>query len=218
MTGLLRNNFYAACSNAKAFAILLFLFGLFVVAVDNKPTTLVLVYTLLSMIGFTDIVLESLYRKNAGKWKNYQLTLPVKRAEIVQSQYISELLWLLVGVLFSAVVVTLSILLHGFPFFRSIDVFILFILGISISLLWSAIFFLLFYWGGEEKADAFRIVSLLLSGIITACLITLINILLGTDAAVSLLLLGAFLLLAFSVLMFFISYPLTVFVFKHKEY
>ena len=53
MKGLLKNNFYATLSNAKVFAVIMLLLGIFVVAIDKKDTSLIIGYMLLAMIGFS---------------------------------------------------------------------------------------------------------------------------------------------------------------------
>lgn len=44
MKGLLKNNFYATLSNAKVFAVIMLLLGIFVVAMDNKNPSLIIGY------------------------------------------------------------------------------------------------------------------------------------------------------------------------------
>ena len=71
------------------------------------------------------------------------------------------LLWLIVGMVFAGIGVALSIMLHGFPFDKDTDVFMLFVIGVGISLFMGAIFFPLFYVGGEERNEVFLVISLL---------------------------------------------------------
>lgn len=63
MKGLLKNNFYATLSNAKVFAAIMLLLGIFVVAMDNKIPSLIIGYMLLAMIGFLSIRLRACERK-----------------------------------------------------------------------------------------------------------------------------------------------------------
>ena len=82
------------------------------------------------------------------------VVISVKRADIVKSYFINQLIWLFVGMIFAGIGLGLSWLLHGCPFDRSIDAFMVFFTGISISLFAGAIFFPLFYLGGEGPATA----------------------------------------------------------------
>ena len=81
--------------------------------------------------------------------------MPVKRAAIVKSYFISQLIWLLVGTLYAGIVISLSWALHGCPYDNSIDVVSIFALGISVSIFTGAFFFPLLYLGGEERSDVF---------------------------------------------------------------
>ena len=63
MKGLMRNNYYAAFSNAKVFAIIMLLSGVSAVAVGKKSTLLMIGYMLLSMIGSPSIRLRACEKK-----------------------------------------------------------------------------------------------------------------------------------------------------------
>lgn len=99
MKGLLKNNFLTVYSNAKVFSIFMLILGLFVVAVISQP--LLIGYVLLSMVGFSVNAITSIKKEFISKWGKYKLTLPVKRATIVKSYFISQLIWLLVGTLYA---------------------------------------------------------------------------------------------------------------------
>lgn len=217
MKGLLKNNFYATLSNAKVFAAIMLLLGIFVVAMDNKIPSLIIGYMLLAMIGFSLNSIASLRKESATKWSKYKLTTPVKRSAIVQSYFLSLLLWLIVGMVFAGIGVALSIMLHGFPFDKDTDVFMLFVIGVGISLFMGAIFFPLFYLGGEERNEVFLIISLLCGIGIVMGLSTLINTLFPKMTAPQLIC-GGIAILACSLLVYVLSYPLTVSIFKKKEY
>ena len=217
MKGLLKNNFYATLSNAKVFAAIMLLLGIFVVAMDNKIPSLIIGYMLLAMIGFSLNSIASLRKESATKWSKYKLTTPVKRSAIVQSYFLSLLLWLIVGMVFAGIGVALSIMLHGFPFDKDTDVFMLFVIGVGISLFMGAIFFPLFYLSGEERNEVFLIISLLCGIGIVMGLSTLINTLFPKMTAPQLIC-GGIAILACSLLVYVLSYPLTVSIFKKKEY
>lgn len=149
MKGLLKNNFYAVWSSAKIFAIFMLLLGAFVTLVVSQQ--LLLFYMLLGITGFSINAVAGMGKDYISKWGKYKLTSPVKRADIVKSYFINELIWLLVGVVFAGIGMGLSWLLHGCPFDRSIDALMMFAMGIGISLFAAAIFFPLFYLGGEKR-------------------------------------------------------------------
>ncbi|MDE6530582.1 MAG: ABC-2 transporter permease [Lachnospiraceae bacterium] len=218
MRGLLKNNFYAAYANVKVFSIVMILLGIFVVAMDNKIPSLIIGYLLLAMIGFSFNSIASLRKESSTKWSRYKLTAPIKRSAIVQSYFLSLLLWLIVGMVFAGIGVAMSIMLHGYPFDRNTDVFMLFVLGIGISLFMGAIFFPLFYLGGEERNEVFLVISLLCSIGLVMGLSTFVNTLFPAPMSTVQIILGGIIILACALIVFILAYPLTVSLYYKKEY
>lgn len=214
MKGLLKNNFFAVYANVKVFSIFMFLLGIFVVAVISQP--LLIGYVLLGMVGFSVNAISIIKKEFASKWGKYKLTLPIKRADIVKSYFVSQLIWLIVGTLFAGIVVSLSWVFHGCPFDFRIDIITILALGISISLFVGAFFFPLFYLGGEERSEVFLVISLLCAVGIVLGITSVINFYL--DPGLTTILLGATVLIVCSLLAFILSYPLTVNIYSKKEY
>ena len=214
MKGLLKNNFFSTCANAKVFSVFMLLLGIFVVAVISQP--LLFGYMLLGMIGFSVNALASIKNEFSSKWGRYKLTLPVKRSDIIKSHFMSQIIWLFVGTLFAGIGMGLSWILHGCPFDLYIDVFKMFALGISISLFMGAIFFPLLYLGSGERSEVFMVIALLYAVGIDLVIITVINELLDSGTITNIL--GVIVLLVCSLFAFYISYPVTVGIFKRKEY
>ncbi len=218
MKGLLRNNLYAALSNVKIFSVVMFLLGIFVVVMDNKIPSLLIGYMLLGIIGFPLNFIASLRKEGSAKWSEYKLTAPVKRSAIVQSYFLSMLLWLAVGMVFAGAGAALSIMLHGFPFDRNTDVFMLFVAGTGISLFMGAIFFPLFYLGGEEQNEVFLVISLLLSIGIIMGITAFINTLFPARISTIQIILAGITILVGALFVFIISCPLAVAIYYKKEY
>ena len=214
MKGLLKNNFLTVYANAKVFSIFMFLLGIFVVAVVSQP--LLIGYGLLCMVGFSVNASVSMKKEFVSKWGKYKLTLPVKRAAIVKSHFISHLIWLLVGALYAGIVISLSWALHCCPYDNSIDVVSIFALGISVSIFMGAFFFPLFYLGGEERSDIFLLISLVCGIAVVLGIISVLNLYL-TPGVITILVSAAILIVC-SLLMFALSYPLTVGIYHNKEY
>lgn len=214
MKGLLRNNLYATRSNAKVFSGFMILFGIFVVAVISQ--SLQIGYVMIGIIGFSVNAAAAAKNEFTSKWGKYKLTLPVKRTDIVKSLFLNQLLWLFVGILFAGIEMSLSWLFHGCLFDQAIDVLTMFALGVSMSLFMGAIFFPLFYTGGEEKSEVFLIISLFCAFGIDFAIVSAVNNLLkpGIASIVS----GAVALMGCSLLAFALSYPVTVRIFRKKEY
>lgn len=218
MTGLLKNNFYAAVSNIKVFAIVMTFSGAFVVAVDNDVQTLLISYMLLSIIGFSFSAVSCLQKENASKWAKYKLTAPVRRSDIVKSCYMIQILWLFAGIFFAAAGLCLSIFFHGFPFDRATDILLLFTVGIAVSLLMEAVFFPLFYFSGEEKSEVFLVVSLLCAIGLVMALVSVINWLFGPEMSDPVIMISAAVIICVSLLLFVLSYFFTLKIFRRKEY
>lgn len=127
------------------------------------------------MAGFSLTAVASLRKENATNWNKYKLKAPVKRSDIVKSHFINLILWLVAGMGFAGIAVALSVMLHGFPFNRNTSIFMLFVVGIGISLFMGAVFFPLFYLGGEERNEVFLVISLLCGVAIIMGLTALIN-------------------------------------------
>lgn len=218
MKGLLKNNFYAALLNGKVFSAVMLLGGIFVVAMDNKIPSLIIGYMLFGMIGFPLIAIAGLRKESTTKWSKYKLTAPVKRSDIIKSYFISHLFWLTIGIFFTGIGIMLSILIHGFPFDRNTDIFMLFVVGIGISLFMGAFFFPLYYIGGEERNEVFMVISLLCGIIIIMSLTTLLNTLFPSPMTTFHIILGGMIILISALSAFALSCPLTIHIFRKKEY
>lgn len=214
MKGLLKNNLYATLSNAKIFSGFMLLFGIFSVAVVSQ--SLQIYYVMIGIVGFSVNAVAVVKNEFTSKWGKFKLTLPVKRAEIIKSIFLNQIIWLLIGTLFGGIEISLSWLLHGCLFDQYIDILTMFALGISMSLFMGAMFFPLLYLGGEERSEVFLVIALLCAIAIDFVLVTVLNDLL--EPGITAILLGAIVMLACSLLAFILSYPLTVSIFKRKEY
>lgn len=124
--------------------------------------------------------------------------------------------YVLIGTLFAGAGVSLSWLLHDCPFDLYSDIFSMFALGISMSLFTGAIFFPMFYLGGEERSEVFLVIALLSAFGLDLVITTVINILL--DPGIMAAMLGAAALLVSSLLAFVLSCPLSAAIFKKREY
>ena len=136
----------------------------------------------------------------------------------MQSYFLSLLLWLVVGMAFAGIGAALSIMLHGFPFDRNTDIFMLFVAGVGISLFMGAIFFPLFYMGGEERNEVFLVISLLCGIGLVMGLTTLINTLFPAPMTATQILLGGAIIFVCALLAFVISCPITAYIYHKKEY
>ncbi len=108
-------------------------------------------------------------------------------------------------------------MLHGFPFDRNTDVFMLFVVGIGISLFMGAIFFPLFYLGGEERNEVLLVISVLCGTGLVMGLTSLINTLFPAPMTTIQIISGGVMILASALLAFVLSCPLTVYAYHKRE-
>lgn len=203
MKGLFRNNFFAVWINAKVFLIFMLLFAIVVTIIPAQ--TLQMYFIMIGIVGFSVIAATAIGNEFSLKWGKYKLTLPVKRTDIVRSLFLNQIFWIIVGTLFTGIASGLSYMIHGFSFDQFSGIFSLFILAVSISFFMGAIFIPMIYLTGEDKIIVFLIISLFCAVGIAAMLFNIP-------------LFGNVIIITCALLLFAVSYPLTVSVFKRKEF
>ena len=203
MKGLFRNNFFAVWINAKVFLIFMLLFAIVVTIIPAQ--TLQMYFIMIGLVGFSVIAATAIGNEFSLKWGKYKLTLPVKRTDIVRSLFLNQIFWIIVGTLFTGIASGLSYMIHGFSFDQFSGIFSLFILAVSISFFMGAIFIPMIYLTGEDKIVVFLIISLFCAVGISAMLFNIP-------------LFGNVIIITCALLLFAVSYPLTVSVFKRKEF
>ena len=203
MKGLFRNNFFAVWINAKVFLIFMLLFAIVVTIIPEQ--TLQMYFIMIGIVGFSVIAATAIGNEFSLKWGKYKLTLPVKRTDIVRSLFLNQIFWIIVGTLFTVIASGLSYMIHGFSFDQFSGIFSLFILAVSISFFMGAIFIPMIYLTGEDKIVVFLIISLFCAVGIAAMLFNIP-------------LFGNVIIITCALLLFAVSYPLTISIFKRKEF
>ena len=203
MKGLFRNNFFAVWINAKVFLIFMLLFAIVVTIIPVQ--TLQMYFIMIGIVGFSVIAATAIGNEFSLKWGKYKLTLPVKRTDIVRSLFLNQIFWIIVGTLFTGIASGLSYMIHGFSFDQFSGIFSLFILAVSISFFMGAIFIPMIYLTGEDKIVVFLIISLFCAVGIAAMLFNIP-------------LFGNAIIITCALMLFAVSYPLTISIFKRKEF
>ncbi len=203
MKGLFRNNFFAVWINAKVFLIFMLLFAIVVTIIPVQ--TLQMYFIMIGIVGFSVIAATAIGNEFSLKWGKYKLTLPVKRSDIVRSLFLNQIFWIIVGTLFTGIAAGLSYMIHGFSFDQFSGIFSLFILAVSISFFMGAIFIPMIYLTGEDKIVVFLIISLFCAVGIAAMLFNIP-------------LFGNVIIITCALMLFAVSYPLTISIFKRKEF
>lgn len=216
MQGLIRNHYYKIVSNLKILLIFILLTGVLILIFGGKKEAPLFAFLCLSVIGFPFISSIDLRKNNIDKWNHYILSLPVRRCEIVKSVFAMQGITILIGSILSAILFLTSFLVHGFAFYRYIDVVMLFSSAIGISLIMNAIFLPISYLDSNDRTEAMSIISLIISVAIMVGLIAVINILLEkpTDIELMIFAIGN---LVLSIALFLISCSLTVGIYSKQD-
>lgn len=217
MKGLIKNNFYAAEFSAKWLFVILIITQLFVIVTGKS--SLFIVWSMFCNAGFALNAIACYRKENASKWNTYKLTMPVTRKQIVQSKFISHLLWMLLSVVMVAVCTGLLLLFHESVFEVYTDIILVFAMGICISFLLGAFFYPMHYLGGDEHNELNLGISIIGAVGVFSALVYLINLFFGFEKIVTWqMLLSTLKLLLISALLFATSYFASVLIFKKKEY
>ena len=175
MIGLLRNNFYGMIGNIKLLLAFFIVFGGALLITGNY--TLLSAFTLLTGPTFALLSFSCLRKETASKWNKYKLSLPVKRKDIIKSQFLSHIAWTAFGVLIATAVIALTVLIHGNKFFYYgfRDAITLLIGSGVLALFIGAISYPMFYLWDAEGNEAIIAISIIASIGITTGLSWLVN-------------------------------------------
>ena len=139
MRGLLKNNIYATLSGGKLFGILCALWEVLRSALSVPVPVDWLRLT--GIVGFTVCALIVVQKEFTSKWGKYKLTLPVRRADIIKSQFWNHLIWLLSGLFFAEPESAYRGFFMAVSLTSLLDILMLFALCVSISLFLGALYF-----------------------------------------------------------------------------
>lgn len=216
MKGLLTNNYYATVANAKIFSIAMVLLCALAICYENL--VFFIGFMVLCMIGFSLISIAGLRRDLGTKWNKYKLTVPVRRADIIRSYYLSLILWLLLGMIIVGSGVACSIILRSFILDLYIDIYNMYVFSVGVSLFIGAVFFPLFFSrGGEDRNEALLAISILCGNGIVSGMIVLMNRLFSdmTDTEI---IIAGMIILTIAMIAFVLSYILTIRIYRKRDY
>ena len=115
MRGLLINNFYGIAENVKIFVgVIVFAGVVFSILGD---ASMVSAFSFIPAPVMAILAVSCLRKESASRWCQYKLTLPVRRKDIVKSQYISHVVCGAAGCAAVALFLTVSVLIHGNVYF-----------------------------------------------------------------------------------------------------
>lgn len=219
MSGLLKNNFYGIWGNMRIATFFLLIFGILLAVTGNA--TILSMFTLMAAPVISILVISSMRKESVSKWTKYKLTLPVRRRDIVISQYLSHLLWVCAGIILAIIFMALTLFIHGniYFYYGFRDALTLVLGGAVLAVLIGEIAYPLYYLWGEEKTEVILVLSVIGAVCIILGISLAVNFLVG-DAGVSdtVYYISLILILIITAMAEIISYTLTVRIFERKEY
>lgn len=216
MRGLIRNNFYTVEGSLKVTILIAFI-GMMMLAIVGIyfPNNNSLLPGIISGIlgAFGALAGTAIQKDGASKWNKFELTMPISRNDVIKARYISFVLYIFIGIfmailsvlLFYVVTGTVNLERAGYGF----------IFGIAFAMSIPTFMTPLVLIFGTDKNETLLMVS------VAICL----GLFLGSSAILTPFLsnfsnsnlvfrFGYFI---FTVLLFAVSYLLSVFLYKRKE-
>ncbi len=219
MIGLLKNNFYAVIENIKLIFMLVLLLGVITFITGNA--NLINIFSLFSTPTISILTFLCLRKECSSKWNKYKLCMPVKKSDIVKSQYFSHILWSCIGVITVSIFLAITIAIHGNKYFYYgfRDAITLILGGGIISLLIGSISYPLYYVLDYEKTEAIAIISTVISLVFIIGISILINIFFGCGNVSDIqYYTSLFVILILTFIILLTSYKIAVSIYSKKEY
>ncbi len=218
MKGLIKNNWYKIIAHLKLFIGVMTAAGILTAVFDNENPSLIIGFLYFSIVGFPHTTAIGLCKNNAGNWNKYILTFPIRRQTVVASLFVSQAAGIVLGTVSAAVVMSVSIGIHGFPFDKNTDVLLLFSSATGISLFTSSFFFLLITNDGKNRTEAMGVISLLTGIGIVMGMITMLNSIIEKPATDIQLVTSALIILLSAAAFYLLSYFETAALYRKKEF
>lgn len=211
MKGLFLNNLYSSIGNIKLFLIIVFTVAAAVLATGNPTAQELFVYITITALSINAVVSS---RKDAvSNWDKFEITMPVRRKDVIRSKYLTYVFWLAVGVVIALVISVVTMLIHGNRnlLYGMSNFYSIFVLGVGISLFTGALFFPIAYIAGIDKSETILIISVLMAIGLAVLILNMLNqFFSGFDVRM-----GIFVI--FYILFFAVSYLLTLGIYEKKE-
>lgn len=163
MKGLLLNNYYSAIGNIKLFLLVCAAFASVLLVTGNPTAQELFFYVTITILPANGVV--SMRKDTISRWNKYELTMPVRRIDVVRSSYISYGLWLLGSCVVAILITALaSFVHHGANLPQGGESLVSMLsLGAGIAFLGGTYFYPLSYGLGAEKSETLLIASVILS-------------------------------------------------------
>lgn len=217
MKGLIRNNFYSMEDSLKLTSAIniMMAIGVSVLGIFNSfARSWIAIVILLQMGSYAVQVASTLQRDVSSQWNKFEITMPVRRKDVVKAKYICFILNGVLGIAAALLTVIISQLLQ-------IDinvekVFFGITFGIVITFALPALMYPLLLIFGVDKTEMVLSISVILISILFVGSSVIFNYIMP-DLSVYSNLVFRCLIIVISIILFIISYMFSVILYKKKE-
>lgn len=216
MKGLIRNNFYKVEGSLKSTLLISAACALVLLLVGKtaESSNYLLGFTIAGILGgYGSLTVTAIQQDAASKWDKFELTLPVRRKDVVTARYISSLLYILIGFFISILSILPFYIVTGSIDLERVGFGLTFGLGFALAI--STFMIPLVMLFGTDKVESMMLVSVI-AGLLLLYGYNMIVTLLFKDAS---LITFVFRIgyIALSLLLFFLSYLISCGIYKKKE-
>lgn len=174
MRGLLLNNFYSAWHNLRALGLVILLLGAVVVIFGDSNAVELFPYISISIFAVSGVA--TMREDATSQWNKYELTLPLKRNQIIRCKYATYMILALIGLAVSVIVTALTFSTHGVLFTYGLrDAISLFSLGMGLAIMTGSIFFPMSVAFGADKSEVLLFMSVFISVTLSMVFIRIVN-------------------------------------------
>lgn len=217
MKGLIRNNFYSMEDSLKLTSAIniMMAIGVSVLGIFNSfARSWIAIVILLQMGSYAVQVASTLQRDVSSQWNKFEITMPVRRKDVVKAKYICFILNGVLGIAAALLTVIISQLLQ-------IDinvekVFLGITFGIVITFALPALMYPLLLIFGVDKTEMVLSISVILISILFVSSSVIFNYIMP-DLSVYSNLVFRCSIIVISIILFIISYMFSVILYKKKE-
>jgi hypothetical protein len=159
INGLILYSLYSSGGNIVLFISISIILGVIYAVTGNESFSFLLPGIAVTTLPCT-LMLTS-HKESSSKWNRFQLTMPVKRKDVIASKYLGLLLLLLVGTAIFGMFTIFAAVLHSGEDIVSSVLFIFSLLA-GVALLSGGLFYPAVYvFSDESKSEALSIICIL---------------------------------------------------------
>ncbi len=216
MKGLIRNNFYMVSGSLKAMVVFsaVALVCIIIGEMNGSIGTMIISAVIGSQLGgFGALAGTAIQQDATSKWNRFELTLPIKRTDVIKAKYVSFLLFVLIGLVLAIISTILHIAITDVVNFERIGYSFTFGLAFALSIPTFMIPLILIFGADKNEVILFAAVGLGFALFFGSSM--LIAYILPIEHNSNLIFRGGYLLL--SVILYAVSYLVSVIIYNKKE-